>query len=440
MRGIGSENKTKRDEKKVDTPRARSRFGGFIATLILITATVGGGVLANTRPALAAVLFPQCPPVGIDTGCAVLIQFNADGSRVTLYDPSQLPFDGVEDTLVGVQNNSSSAVSSLALSGAGIFGFDSDGLCAPHPPTPTPAGCPYGPTGYEGRGSSTSVASTAPGGGDSFTITNVNNGTVHFSPAIPSGGSAYFSLEGTTASISVATKVIVNPPAQTLPVGSTVCVTATVTDQAGMPMPGVTVKFTVVGVGTGDTGISGSKVTGTNGTTPPFCYLSQSRLPGTSDAITAQAQTSTGTGPTGVGTVVFVLPVSTPGCEIKITGGGWITANNRDKSTFGGNAKIDGSNNVSGEETYQDHGPASPMDVKSIDILVIVCDPPDFTSAEIFGTATVDGSGSFDFHISVQDLNKTTTSPDTYWITVSNGYDSGRHPLEGGNIDIHQSL
>jgi hypothetical protein len=208
-----------------------------------------------------------------------------------------------------------------------------------------------------------------------------------------------------------------------------------------MPMPGVTVDFTVTGAGSGDTGITGSAVTGTNGVTTPFCYQSQSRLP-SSDVITAQARTSTNTGPIGIGTVLFVLPVSTPGCEIKITGGGWITANNGDKSTFGGNAKIDADGNLSGEETYQDHGPAIPhMDVKSIDILVIVCDPPDFRSAEIFGNATVNGSGSFQFHISVQDLNKEATpAPDTYWITLDNGYDSGRQPLEGGNITIHDSL
>jgi hypothetical protein len=422
----------------MDSPTTR-RFRGLAVSLVLVLASAAGGLLVSAHPALAA-LFPQCPPVGADSGCAVLIQFNADGSRVTLFDPSQPPYDLIEDTLVGVQNNSTSSISSLALSGAGIFGFDGDGLCAALT-TPKPAGCPYGPTRYEGRGSTTSIASTASGGGNSFVVTNVNSGKVVFSPSIPPGGSAYFSLEGTTSSISVATKVVVNPPAQTLPVGSTVCVTATVTDQTGMPMPGVTVDFSVLGVGTGDTGISGSGVTDTTGTTPPFCYPSQSRLPGTSDVITAQARTSTNTGPIGIGTVVFVLPVSTPGCEIKITGGGWITANNGDKSTFGGNAKIDEFGNLSGEETYQDHGPAiSPMDVKSIDILVIVCDPPDFTSAEIFGTATVNGSGTFDFHIGVQDLNKGAMSaPDTYWITLSNGYDSGRHNLEGGNLTIHSS-
>src|SRR5207247_1044166 len=62
--------------------------------------------------------------------------------------------------------------------------------------------CPYGPTRYEGRGSTTSVASVASGGGNSFMVVDANNGTVIFSPAIPPGGSAYFSLEGPTASVA----------------------------------------------------------------------------------------------------------------------------------------------------------------------------------------------------------------------------------------------
>jgi hypothetical protein len=56
-----------------------------------------------------------------------------------------------------------------------------------------------------------------------------------------------------------------------------------------------------------------------------------------------------------------VLPVTTPGCEIKITNGGWIIAMNGDRASFGGNAKADADGNVTGNEEYQDHGPAQPM-------------------------------------------------------------------------------
>src|SRR2546426_2876708 len=91
-----------------------------------------GGLLMNVLPASAQNTTPpfrQCPPVGVDTSCAVLIVYNADGSRATLVDPSQLPFDGIEDTLIGVQNNSTVAVTALTLTGPGVFWFDGAGRC-----------------------------------------------------------------------------------------------------------------------------------------------------------------------------------------------------------------------------------------------------------------------------------------------------------------------
>src|SRR2546428_11144094 len=117
---------------------ARRAVAVLIASLLALGAAVGGGLASHMRTASATPPTPpftQCPPVGLDTSCAVLIVFNPDGSRTTLVDPSQPPFDGIEDTLVGVQNNSSSSVSSLSLDTAPgspipIFAFDGDGLCA----------------------------------------------------------------------------------------------------------------------------------------------------------------------------------------------------------------------------------------------------------------------------------------------------------------------
>src|SRR5262249_43486690 len=95
--------------------------------------------------------FPQCPPVGADTSCGVLLTITPGGFSVVASDPTQGPFDGVEDTLTGVQNNSGGPVCSIALSSTtDIFGFDDDGICAGY--SPGPAGCPFGPTGYEGPG------------------------------------------------------------------------------------------------------------------------------------------------------------------------------------------------------------------------------------------------------------------------------------------------
>jgi hypothetical protein len=128
----------------------------------------------------SAPLFTQCPPVGLDTGCATLITINADGSVTTATDSGQPAYDGEEDQLIGIQNNLGVAVCSITLSSnQDIFGFDGDGLCTQ---TPAPSACPFGPTGYEGKGTS-------------FDVTDFQHGKVNFNPCIRPGGSAYFSLE-----------------------------------------------------------------------------------------------------------------------------------------------------------------------------------------------------------------------------------------------------
>src|SRR6266566_1413992 len=128
------------------------RFFAVVGLLSVMLMAVAGGASAQPVPP-----FSQCPSVGLDTSCGILIVYNPDGSRITLVDPTQPPYDGIEDTLVGVQNDSTSSVASTALTGVGIFAFDGDGLCTQ---AIRPAGCPYGPTRYEGRGSATSIAST----------------------------------------------------------------------------------------------------------------------------------------------------------------------------------------------------------------------------------------------------------------------------------------
>ena len=122
---------------------------------------------------------------------------NSKGVATVQVDPAAPPngYDGVEDTLIGVQNNSGRPISSINLASttASIFGFDHDGICDPSSwPAPTttntPPGCPgpqgFGPTGYEGPGTSFSNISS-----------NDATGTVNFSPSLASGGSAYFGLE-----------------------------------------------------------------------------------------------------------------------------------------------------------------------------------------------------------------------------------------------------
>ncbi|HMF90463.1 MAG TPA: dockerin type I domain-containing protein [Candidatus Angelobacter sp.] len=152
-------------------------FARVLGCGVALLAAASGMAQAPTPP------FRQCPPIGLNTGCAVLITFQKDGKPRVDRDPSQRPFDGIEDTTVGVQNNSNRPIFSISLkSSTDIFGFDGDGLCNV---SPRPGGCPFGPTGYEGPGVS---------------FSNINGsrsaGTVSFAGGIrKSGGTAFFSLE-----------------------------------------------------------------------------------------------------------------------------------------------------------------------------------------------------------------------------------------------------
>ena len=71
----------------------------------------------------------------------------------------------------------------------------------------------------------------------------------------------------------------------------------------------------------------------------------------------------------------------------------------------------------------------------SISVVSITC-TSDRTKASIFGQATVDGLGSVGYEIDVQD-NGEPGRNDRYRIRLSNGYDSGEHKLDGGNVQIH---
>ena len=75
------------------------------------------------------------------------------------------------------------------------------------------------------------------------------------------------------------------------------------------------------------------------------------------------------------------------------------------------------------------------MNVHSINVQAVTCNR-DGTAGSIFGTATIDGSGSFNFRIDVQDLGEPGRD-DTYRMRLSNGYDTGEQVLDGGNIQIH---
>lgn len=146
-------------------------------------------LLANASAALAA--FPQCPSIGLSSGCAVLVTINPSGSLTLQFDRSVPPFDGDDDALVGVVNKSGATVFGITLRGRGIFDFDGDG-------TGSRVGT-GGATGYEGPGTS-------------FTIIDINSGIVNFTDAgLANNESRWFSLEGGPTGIKLTASVTIDP-------------------------------------------------------------------------------------------------------------------------------------------------------------------------------------------------------------------------------------
>jgi Big-like domain-containing protein/beta-propeller repeat-containing protein len=256
-----------------------------------------------------------------------------------------------------------------------------------------------------------------------------------FDTSYNGGGEDAFVTKLSAAPVAVPATLTLSPPSATNAVGTSHTVTATVEDATGQPVEGVVVRFTV----TGSVSASGECTTDANGQCS-FTYQGPP-LPG-ADVISAYADTDEDDTqdagePTGAAEKTWTLPASTEFCEVKITQGGWIVALNGDRASFGGNARVLEDGSVEGQENYQDHGPAQPRHVQSIELLAATCSD-DLTTATIFGRATVDGGGDFLFRIDVTDQGEPGTN-DSYGIVLSDGYVSGQQQLQGGNVQIHKS-
>ena len=223
-----------------------------------------------------------------------------------------------------------------------------------------------------------------------------------------------------------------DPPTATNPVGSQHCVTATVEDAAGNPVADVTVRFTVIGaVNTG-----GSATTDAGGDAV-FCYTGPI-TPG-QDAITAWADTNDDNvqdpgEPGGAATKTWVLPASTPLCDV--TGGGWIIAANGGRANFGGHARSSETGQTNGQLQYQDRGPAQRMNVHSLNVQAIGC--VSSMEVQVYGQATINGAGTFSYLVELKDFAEPGAGHDTYRLRLQNGYDSGEQVLQGGNVQIPQ--
>jgi hypothetical protein len=129
-----------------------------------------------------------------------------------------------------------------------------------------------------------------------------------------------------------------------------------------------------------------------------------------------------------IGDQDYCTPPSTPGA--KITGGGWIDVLGG-KGTFGLTARAANDGTSSGNLSYHGHG-IQERTVKSSSITSVSMTG---TCVQIFGTATVNGSGSVGFQVQVCDNGEPGTN-DTFSISMNDGYIAGG-TLRSGNIQIH---
>ena len=135
-----------------------------------------------------------CPSIGSATGCGVQINVTAQtGGVATAFTATNLgngnPYDGVEDTLIGITNGSGGTINSITLTAAtsaDAFGFDGDGACT------FAGGPPCGATGYEGPNMTFGPVTSSAG---------VDSMTIIFKGGLANGASTFLSLEGTPNSL-----------------------------------------------------------------------------------------------------------------------------------------------------------------------------------------------------------------------------------------------
>lgn len=185
---------------------------------ILASTVLTLAVICTARTAVGTPPAPTCPPVGADTDCGTIITISNTGTTIT--STGQGPYDNIEDTLVGVINNSSQPISVLGLKSAvTIFGFDGDGIDAFGIP-----GNARDSTGY---------------GGPNAFFTNINatqtEGTVNFiTPIAANGGTAFFSLEEAISNAISCRDVVNNSVAN--PASGNTTITATFTPNLNLTL------------------------------------------------------------------------------------------------------------------------------------------------------------------------------------------------------------
>jgi hypothetical protein len=158
-----------------------------------ISAVLMASLLA-TVPAMSQT--PTCPVAGNATmGCNTTIVINPSGTLTIAAGPSATPYDGSDDNLVGILNNSGATVNAILLSGhgvdGGIFSFDGDGVDDYLSPAISPNAMDTSSGGYGGPLSYFTNLSA--------TVVADDTGMVNFIGGLADGAQTYFSLEDSFA-------------------------------------------------------------------------------------------------------------------------------------------------------------------------------------------------------------------------------------------------
>ncbi len=181
------------------------------ATAVTLLGVISGTASAS-NPGTAP--FTECPAIGAAPSCDILLGVNPNRSISVLGDSSVGPYDGGDDTLVGIVNNSSSPVQAITVSGpnSGLAGFDSDGICT-YATGGTTGGSGPGFTG-DSYCNAQQLAGTDPrdyeGPDNTFTLdpNSQDDVEVDFTgKGLAPGGITYFSLEGALTAATITSRV-----------------------------------------------------------------------------------------------------------------------------------------------------------------------------------------------------------------------------------------
>ena len=172
-------------------------------------------IVTPAKADVCSAAFPQVQ------GCGVTITITGtSGNLIATFGGSGMAYDGDEDQLVGIINNSPVAVGAIILSAPiistmppwsdNLFAFDGDGACTYF------GTCSYGPTGYEGP-NNTFVG----------TSTDLTTGKVLFTVALAPGATTWFSIENTPTAVAAIgeNKPLTAGSTTVFPFGPFACVT-----------------------------------------------------------------------------------------------------------------------------------------------------------------------------------------------------------------------